>query len=107
MSSDKVPEPNPNGPVEIDAAAETQSCNTGQVRESAFKQDFNLWSTLGIGFSYVATPLSIGTYLAFSLSAGGSPFFFYTYLVCFFFNFLVALSLAEIAAILPHTSGKA
>ncbi|KIW16832.1 hypothetical protein PV08_04022 [Exophiala spinifera] len=78
----------------------------GEVRETVLLRDFNLWSTLGIGFSYIATPLSVGTYLAFSLSAGGSPYFFYGYVVCFVFQTLVVLSLAEIAGFLPHTSGR-
>ncbi|KAL6241632.1 hypothetical protein RBB50_011413 [Rhinocladiella similis] len=78
----------------------------GKVQASALKQDFNLWSTLGVAFSYIATPLSIITYLAFSLVAGGSPYFFYSYITVFFFNSLVALSLAEMAGFLPHASGQ-
>lgn len=78
----------------------------GEVQRAALRQDFNLWSTLGIGFSYIATPLSIGTFMAFSLSAGGSPYFFYGYVACIFFNTLVVMSLAEMAAFAPHTSGE-
>ncbi|KAK5064839.1 hypothetical protein LTR84_000673 [Exophiala bonariae] len=95
-----------DAPDENSSMAKTKSLTEGQVLETALHQDFSLWSTLGIGFSYIATPLSIGTFLAFSLSAGGSPYFFYGYIVCFFFQTLVVLSLAEIAAFLPHTSGQ-
>lgn len=77
----------------------------GDVQRAALRADFSLWSTLGIGFSYIATPLSIGTFMAFSLSAGGSPYFFYGYVACMVFNTLVVMSLAEIAAFAPHTSG--
>ena len=84
---------------------EVDSIAAGEVQVSRLKQDFNLFSTLGIAFSYIATPLSIGSYLAFSLIAGGSPYFFYGYITAFFMNTLVALSLAEMAGFLPHTSG--
>ena len=82
-----------------------QSLRIGEIHASELRQDFNLWSTLGIAFSYIATPLSIGSYLAFSLSAGGSPYFFYGYVLVFFMNTLVALSLCEMAGFLPHTAG--
>lgn len=69
-------------------------------------QQFNLWSTLGAAFSFIATPLSIGTFLVFSLAAGGSSYFFWEYIVVCILNSLVAVSLAEMAGFLPHTSGE-
>lgn len=77
-----------------------------EYQSGQLDKDFNLLSTLGIAFSYIATPLSIGTYLVLSVGAGGSPYFFYGYLTAFVCNTLVALSLAEMAAFLPHSSGK-
>lgn len=70
------------------------------------EQPFNLWSTLGIQFSITATPLSIGTYLSVSISSGGGPVFFFGYIVAVALNLLVCASLAEIAAVHPHASGK-
>lgn len=86
----------------------TASYGVGELRvqQAAMQQEFNLWSTLGIGFSYIATPLSIGSFLVYSLAAGGSAYFFWGYVVCFIFQTLVVLSLAEIAGFAPHTSGK-
>jgi hypothetical protein len=78
----------------------------GSVQTVRLEQTFNLWSTLGIAFSFIATPLSIGSYLVFSLSAGGSPYFVWGYVVSFVMNTLIAVSLAEIAGFLPHTSGE-
>jgi choline transport protein len=77
-----------------------------RVQQAAMHSEFNLWSTLGIGFSYIATPLSIGTFLVYSLAAGGSAYFFWGYVVCFVFQTLVVLSLAEMAGFAPHTSGR-
>ena len=88
------------------AMTKVDSIVVGHVHASELKQDFNLWSTLGVAFSFIATPLSIGSYLAFSLGAGGSPYFFYGYLVAFTMHTLIATSLCEMAGFLPHTSGK-
>lgn len=70
------------------------------------EQSFNLWSTLGIQFSITATPLCIGTYLSVSIGTGGGPVFFFGYIVAVGLNLLVCASLAEIAAVHPHASGK-
>lgn len=67
---------------------------------------FNLYSVLGISFSITATPLGIGSYLAVVIGVGGSPVYLYGYIVAVALNLLVCLSLAEIAAVHPHASGK-
>lgn len=74
-----------------------------EVRE--LKSRFNIWSAIGIGFSITATPLAVGVYLVLILGAGGSPFFFYSFLVAAFGQLLVCLCLAEIASAFPHASG--
>ncbi|KIM92611.1 hypothetical protein OIDMADRAFT_36482 [Oidiodendron maius Zn] len=76
------------------------------VTDSNFAQRFNLLSTLGISFSITATPLGIGTYLSVVIGVGGSPVYFYGYLVAVGLNLLVCISLAEIAAVHPHASGQ-
>lgn len=53
----------------------------------------------------VGAPLTIGSYMSFSLGVGGSPFFIYTYIVCFVFQMFVCLSVAEIASCYLHTLG--
>ncbi|KAI1341303.1 putative choline and nitrogen mustard permease [Xylariaceae sp. FL0016] len=67
---------------------------------------FSLWSTIGISYSTMATPLSIGTYMAFSIGVGGSPVFIFGYIVSILFQFLVCLSLAEMARLFPHSTGQ-
>ncbi|EXJ82252.1 hypothetical protein A1O3_06065 [Capronia epimyces CBS 606.96] len=67
---------------------------------------FRLWSSLGMQFSVSSTPLAIGTYLSFVIGIGGSPVFFFGYLLACVMGFCICLSLAEIAAVYPHASGQ-
>lgn len=76
------------------------------VTDSNLAQRFNLFSTLGMSFSITATPLGIGTYLSAVIGVGGSPVYFFAYLVAVGLNLLVCISLAEIAAVHPHASSK-
>jgi hypothetical protein len=69
------------------------------------RERFSLWSTLGIAFSITCTPLGIGTYLSVSIGVGGSPVYFFAYILAVGLNLLVCASLAEIAAVYPHSSG--
>lgn len=77
---------------------------TGEVEELRSRH-FNLWSTLGINFSTIGTPLSIGTYLAFTIGVGGSPAYIYGYITTCLFQIMVCICLAELAATFPHSSG--
>lgn len=70
------------------------------------KKAFNLWNTLGIQCSITSTPLAIGTYLAVVIGVGGSPVFFFGYLLSCVMGLIICLSLCEIAAVLPHSAGK-
>lgn len=76
------------------------------ITDSNLAQRFNIFSTLGMSFSITATPLGIGTYLSVVIGVGGSPVYFFAYIVAVSLNFLVCISLAEIAAVHPHASGK-
>lgn len=69
------------------------------------KESFNLWSSLGLQYSLTATPLAVGTYLASVVGVGGSPVFIYGYIFAVLCNLCVCVSLAEIAAVYPHSSG--
>lgn len=70
------------------------------------KNRFNLWSTIGIQFSVTAAPLGIAGYITLITGVGGSPFYFWGFLVAVTGQLLVALSLAELSSAYPHTSGK-
>lgn len=70
------------------------------------EKPFKLWSTLGIAYSITSTPLAIGTYLAVSIGVGGSPVSIFGYIMAAVFNLCVCVSLAEMAAIMPHSAGK-
>lgn len=75
-------------------------------RDPHLKKSFNLWNTLAIQCSITSTPLAIGTYLAVVIGVGGSPVFFFGYLLSCVMGLIVCISLCEIAAVLPHSSGK-
>ncbi|EFX04889.1 putative choline and nitrogen mustard permease [Grosmannia clavigera kw1407] len=79
---------------------------TGDVQNTQVKKNFNLWSTLGISFSLTSTPITIGTYLSVSIGVGGSPVFFFGYILSVIMDLCVCASLAEMAAVLPHSSGQ-
>ena len=70
------------------------------------EKPFQLWSTLGIAFSITSTPIAIGTYLSVSVGVGGSPVFFFGYILAVIMNLLVCASLAEMAAVFPHSAGQ-
>ncbi|KAK5069223.1 hypothetical protein LTR51_008770 [Lithohypha guttulata] len=74
-------------------------------RQRQMEVSFNLWSTLGLVYSITATPVSIGSYLTFSLVLGGAPFFIYGYIFAVCFNIILCVALAEVASIYPHPSG--
>ncbi|KAM5349035.1 hypothetical protein ACJ41O_008858 [Fusarium nematophilum] len=68
---------------------------------------FSVLSAVGIHWSSTASPLAICSTLQLVIGVGGSPFYFWAFIVAAFFQFLVALSLAELASAYPHTSGQA
>ncbi|OAQ59108.1 amino acid transporter [Pochonia chlamydosporia 170] len=70
------------------------------------RHHFNVWSTIGVNYSLIGTPLSIGTYLAFNIGVGGSPVYIFGYLLAAIFQMLICISLAEMAAAYPHSSGQ-
>lgn len=76
------------------------------VEARELRSRFSVLSAIGIQFSITATPLAVGSYLTFTLGAGGSPFFFYAFLVAAIGQMLVCTSMAEIASVFPHASGQ-
>lgn len=63
-------------------------------------------TTIGIQFSVTAVRLGIFGYTTLIAGVGGSPFYFWGFLVAAVSQLLVAVSLAELSSAYPHTSGK-
>ena len=76
------------------------------VEARELRSRFSILAAIGIQFSISATPLAVGSYLTFTLGAGGSPFFFYAFLVAAIGQMLVCTSMSEIASVFPHASGE-
>lgn len=76
-----------------------------QLEARELKSRFNIWAAIGIQFSISATPLAVGVYITLVLGAGGSPYFFYAFLVAVLGQMLVCTCMAEIASVFPHASG--
>jgi choline transport protein len=66
---------------------------------------FSLWSVLGVQYTTSATPLSICGFMQFTLAVGGSPFFFWCFLVVVVLQGLLVLSFAELGSSFPHVAG--
>lgn len=82
--------------------------HVGQVSEPVHldRTRFSVLGAVGIHWSSTAAPLSICSSLQLVIGVGGSPFYFWAFCAAAFFQFTVALSLAELASAYPHTSGK-
>jgi amino acid transporter len=76
------------------------------VENGELEKRFSLWSLIGMVYSSFATPLALGTFLSLVIGVGGSPFFFYSYLLTSVFNFLITLSVCEISSAYPHSSAQ-
>jgi len=70
------------------------------------KQHFGLWSTLGLSYSIMNTPISLASTLILSVGVGGSPVYIFAYCIAFVFQVIVCVSLAEMAGAFPHPSGE-
>ncbi|KAJ5979992.1 amino acid transporter [Penicillium waksmanii] len=86
----------------METREEGQICDATQLDQNRF----NIWSTIGIQFSVTAAPLAIVSYTTLITGVGGSPFYFWGFLVAAIGQILVAVSLAELASAYPHTSGQ-
>jgi len=100
------------GPDRTNDSAASQTNVEGEVHETQVldegqldSQRLNIWSTVGVQYSTTASPLALGAYLQLVLGAGGSPYLFWGIIVAMSGQFLVAFSLAELAAAFPHASG--
>ncbi|EED16048.1 amino acid transporter, putative [Talaromyces stipitatus ATCC 10500] len=94
--------------IDTSNALESQMTNgtSGTLESAELRPRFSVLAAVGMQYSISATPLAVGGYLTFILGVGGSPYFFYCFLVAAFGQMLVCISLAEIAAVYPHASGQ-
>lgn len=69
------------------------------------KVHFSLWPAIGQQYSITGAPLTVGTYLSLSIGVGGSPAFFWGFILVVVFNGITCLAVAELASALPHSSG--
>jgi amino acid transporter len=61
---------------------------------------------IGIQFAVAAPPLAIPSYTVLIVGAGGSPFFFWAFLLAAAGRMSIAFSLAELASAYPDASGN-
>lgn len=63
-----------------------QQQNAPVFEVTQLRERFSLWGTVGVQYTMVGAPLTIGSYMSFSLGVCGSPLFIYTYIVCSVFQ---------------------
>jgi len=99
-----------NSAMSVDAefvrGAEAEAGASAQLEARELKSRFNIWAAIGIQFSITGTPLAVGVYITLVLGAGGSPYFFYAFLVAAVGQMVVCICMAEIASCFPHASGE-
>jgi len=67
---------------------------------------FGIFSCIAIQFATTAPPLAIALYSGLITAAGGSPYFFWGFIVAWIGQMFMAMSLAEISSSYPQTTGK-
>lgn len=70
------------------------------------KVHFSLLSAIGVQYSVTGAPIAIGTYLSLIMGLGGSPAYFWGYVVMGFFQLASCMAISELASAIPHSSGK-
>ncbi|KAM6510378.1 hypothetical protein FSOLCH5_010818 [Fusarium solani] len=108
-ATEKNPLPDDIKPQRTAESSSSTVEHVGQVSEPVHldRTRFSVLGAVGIHWSSTAAPLSICSSLQLVIGVGGSPFYFWAFCAAAFFQFTVALSLAELASAYPHTSGQA
>ena len=98
----------PVGPVSEEGSNGPMEVKIGESHhvDVKLKQKFSIWSTLGVSYSATSAPIAIGTYLSVVVGVGGSPVFFFGFILCSVFAMMICLVLAEMSAVYPHSSGQ-
>jgi hypothetical protein len=78
------------------------SVGVGEVKP---KVHFSLLSAIGVQYSLTAAPIAIGFYLSLVIGMGGSPQYFFGFILVGLFQIPVCLTIAELASAIPHSSG--
>jgi amino acid transporter len=80
-----------------------ESISHGQVEP---KTHFSMLGAIGIQYSLTCAPLAIGFYLSMVIGLGGSPAYFWGFVVTGFFQLFVCLAVSELASAIPHSAGS-
>ena len=70
------------------------------------EQPFNLLSTLGVSYSITNSPLGIFLSMGSQVYFGGSPAYFYGYVLMALVGACTAVSLGELSSMYPHAGGQ-
>jgi choline transport protein len=79
------------------------SIDNGTVKP---KVHFSLLSAIGVQYSVTAPPIAIGTYLSLVVGLGGSPAYFWGFVLMGVMQLATCLAVAELASAIPHSSGE-
>lgn len=78
----------------------------GQQHQVKPKVHFNLLSAIGVQYSVTAPPIAIGAYLSLVIGLGGSPAYFWGFILMGVMQTATCLAVAELASAIPHSSGQ-
>lgn len=70
------------------------------------KQNFSVWSVLGVGFSLTNSWFGISTALVTGINSGGPLLIIYGIILVTMVSICVGISLSELASALPNSGGK-
>lgn len=80
-----------------------ESIGHGEIKP---KVHFSLLGAIGVQYSLTSAPIAIGFYLSLVIGMGGSPAYFWGFIVTGFFQTAGCLAVAELASAIPHSSGS-
>lgn len=91
--------------AESEKTAEHGSVSQGDATVQRIKP-FTTLSALGIGYGTTNTPIGLLLVLGSTLPMGGTPLFFWGFLVMTLVGLATATTLAELASAMPHPGGQ-
>lgn len=87
----------------IDKVHTHDTVDVGMVKP---KVHFNLLTAIGIQYSLTSAPIAIGFYTSLVIGLGGSPAYFWGFILTGVFQLTVCLAVSELASAIPHSSGS-
>src|ERR1700742_2068797 len=94
------------GVNEVAAQHEERAVERDRHGNAEPRVHFSLLSAIGVQYSVTAPPIAIGTYLSLVVGLGGSPAYFWGFLLMGVMQTATCLAVAELASAIPHSSGK-